>query len=48
MFIVEEGILDCTKVFKIGEDPKFLKSYKPGELFGDLALLYNAPRAATI
>ena len=32
---------------KDGED-KYLKTYKPGEAFGELALLYNAPRAATI
>ena len=27
---------------------KFLKTYGEGEVFGELALLYNAPRAASI
>lgn len=40
--------MDCFKVFKKGEEAKYLKTYQPGESFGELALLYNAPRAATI
>ena len=48
IYLVDQGELDCEKVFKPGEDPKHLKVYKPGESFGELALLYNAPRAATI
>lgn len=35
-------------MFKKGEEAKYLKTYQPGESFGELALLYNAPRAATI
>jgi len=38
----------CTKVLKEGEEPTKLKVYNPGESFGELALLYNALRAASI
>ena len=48
LYVVAEGTLSCTKVFKGNTDPTFLKRYNPGEAFGELALLYNAPRAATI
>jgi cAMP-dependent protein kinase regulator len=48
LYVVEEGQLDCFKKFGQDEEPKYLKTYEPGEAFGELALLYNAPRAATI
>lgn len=46
LYVLESGQADCFKV--IGGESKHLKVYEPGEAFGELALLYNAPRAATI
>lgn len=46
--MIDAGQLDCFKTFVAEEGPKHLKVYQPGEAFGELALLYNAPRAATI
>lgn len=48
LYVVGSGTLSCTKIFKGNTDPTFLKKYEAGEAFGELALLYNAPRAATI
>lgn len=33
---------------KTGDNETYLKTYNSGEAFGELALLYNAPRAATV
>lgn len=46
LYILESGTMQCSKV--IDGEEKVLKQYKAGDVFGELALLYNAPRAATI
>ena len=48
LYFVEEGNLNCYKKFQGSSEPKLVKQYQPGDAFGELALLYNAPRAATI
>ncbi|EAR86860.2 CAMP-dependent kinase, regulatory protein (macronuclear) [Tetrahymena thermophila SB210] len=47
LYVVDSGLLDCYKE-KANQEKILLKTYKEGEAFGELALLYNAPRAATI
>ncbi|ORX95649.1 camp-dependent protein kinase regulatory subunit [Basidiobolus meristosporus CBS 931.73] len=47
-YIVESGSLDCY-VEKEGDvEPLKVTDFEPGASFGELALMYNAPRAATI
>lgn len=48
MFVVGNGTLACHKQKPNQKELTFLKTYQPGEAFGELALLYNATRAATI
>lgn len=46
MYIVDQGTLECIKV--IGGEPKVVKTCVEGDAFGELALLYNCPRAASV
>jgi CRP-like cAMP-binding protein len=46
-YAVESGTFDCY-ISKNGEAPVKVISYEAGGSFGELALMYNAPRAATI
>mmetsp|Transcript_3782 Transcript_3782/g.3230 ORF Transcript_3782/g.3230 Transcript_3782/m.3230 type:complete len:212 (-) Transcript_3782:349-984(-) len=48
LYIVDDGTLECYRQMKKDEEPKYLRNYDPGDSFGELALLYNAPRAASI
>lgn len=48
MFLVDSGKLECSKVFEPGTPAKILRYYTEGDSFGELALLYNTRRAATI
>ena len=48
LYVVDSGRLECTKLFKGDTEPRKLKEYFAGESFGELALLYNVPRAANI
>ena len=49
-YVVESGTFDCyiSKPNDGGLPPTKVTSYEAGGSFGELALMYNAPRAATI
>mmetsp|Transcript_102016 Transcript_102016/g.195829 ORF Transcript_102016/g.195829 Transcript_102016/m.195829 type:complete len:403 (-) Transcript_102016:167-1375(-) len=46
LFVIESGKLDC--IIKIDGADKVVKTCEAGDVFGELALLYNCPRAASV
>lgn len=48
VYIVAQGNFDVLKKEKKDGPEKCVKKCVPGDLFGELALLYNAPRAASV
>jgi len=45
-YLLEEGAVDVY-IRKGGTEELKVHTYKPGDAFGELAIMYNAPRAAT-
>lgn len=46
MWVIEQGTLECSKVIDGVE--KVVKTCRRGDVFGELALLYSCPRAASV
>lgn len=46
MYVIEKGQIECLKV--LGGEEKVVKQCSTGDAFGELALLYNCPRAASV
>jgi len=46
LFVIESGRLDC--IIKVDGNEKVVKTCEAGDVFGELALLYNCPRAASV
>uniref|UniRef100_A0A7S1A8W9 Cyclic nucleotide-binding domain-containing protein n=1 Tax=Noctiluca scintillans TaxID=2966 RepID=A0A7S1A8W9_NOCSC len=47
-FLVEDGACVATKVYVAGSEAQVVQSYKAGDYFGELALLSEDVRAATV
>ena len=48
LYVVGGGQLRCTKLDSETNEQQLIKDYDAGDYFGELALLHNAPRAASI
>jgi len=46
LYVIEKGVLDC--IIKADGTEKVVKTCEAGDVTGELALLYNCPRAASV
>ena len=46
-YVIDRGNVECFKYEDGPEDETLVHTYSPGGAFGELAIMYNAPRAAT-
>jgi cAMP-dependent protein kinase regulator len=47
-YVVESGLFDVYQNDEIDGQPDLVGSRGPGTCFGELALMYNSPRSATV
>ncbi len=48
LYVIENGVFHCKIARKDTGDEIVVKTCEPGDAFGELALLYNCPRAASV
>lgn len=46
LYVVQDGILDCAKF--LDDCERVVKTCQSGDIFGELAILYNCPRGASV